>query len=258
MKFFKHVLLATAATGLLAACGTSEPDRAEGGAATGAATGAAIGAVFGGVGAIPGALIGGAVGAGTGAATTPNQVNLGQPVWDQNQQSGVASSGAPAPTASAGASQPLAMAGDDVRTAQQKLQADGFYHGPIDGLYGPQTRAAVIAYQRQNNMAPSGQLDQTTLASLSGAPAGGSSLTLATGADQVRHAQQVLQAQGYYRGAIDGRFGPATRSALVAYQRHNGLKDTAQLDADTMARLNASTNAGYGSAGPNQNTGTNQ
>jgi hypothetical protein len=68
---------------LLGACGRSEPDRVEGGAATGAATGATIGLVGGPVGVVAGGLIGGGVGAVAGATTSPNNVNLGQPVWDR-------------------------------------------------------------------------------------------------------------------------------------------------------------------------------
>jgi branched-subunit amino acid ABC-type transport system permease component len=58
----------------LCACGTQMGDRM----ASGAAIGAGTGAIAGGVGAIPGAI----VGAGVGAFTTPEQVNLGEPVWD--------------------------------------------------------------------------------------------------------------------------------------------------------------------------------
>jgi len=68
---------------LLAACGTSEPDRVQGGAATGAATGATIGLVGGPVGVVVGGVIGGGAGAITGASTTPSEVNLGPPVWDK-------------------------------------------------------------------------------------------------------------------------------------------------------------------------------
>jgi len=80
----KYGLIALA-TMLLAACGTLDGDRAVSGGAIGAGTGAAIGAVFFGVGAIPGAVVGGSVGAGTGVVTTPQQVNLGQPVWSRGQ-----------------------------------------------------------------------------------------------------------------------------------------------------------------------------
>ena len=75
-------LLGTAAVVLaVAACGTREPDRTTGGAATGAATGAAVGALGGPVGVLAGAAIGAGAGAATGYATSPSDVNLGRPVW---------------------------------------------------------------------------------------------------------------------------------------------------------------------------------
>ncbi len=66
---------------LLAACGSSEPGRVQGGAAAGAATGATVGLVGGPVGVVAGAVIGGGAGAITGASTSPRDVNLGEPVW---------------------------------------------------------------------------------------------------------------------------------------------------------------------------------
>lgn len=70
----KHLVLVMAAAASLAGCGTQMGDRL----ASGAAIGAGTGAVFGGVGAIPGAVVGAAV----GGLTSPEQVNLGEPVWD--------------------------------------------------------------------------------------------------------------------------------------------------------------------------------
>jgi hypothetical protein len=70
---------------ILAGCGTSEPDRATGGAATGAGTGAVIGLLGGPVGVGVGALIGAGVGAGTGAGLSPSHVNLGTPPWSDRQ-----------------------------------------------------------------------------------------------------------------------------------------------------------------------------
>jgi hypothetical protein len=75
-------LLGAAAVVLaVAACGTREPDRTTGGAATGAATGAAVGALGGPVGVLAGAAIGAGAGAATGYATSPSDVNLGRPPW---------------------------------------------------------------------------------------------------------------------------------------------------------------------------------
>src|SRR6185437_14292800 len=62
------IAVSVASLSLLAACGSREPERAEGGAATGAATGATVGLVGGPVGVVAGGLIGGAAGAATGAA----------------------------------------------------------------------------------------------------------------------------------------------------------------------------------------------
>jgi phage tail tape-measure protein len=75
---------------LLAACGTREPERAEGGAAAGAATGAAVGLVGGPVGVVAGGAIGGVAGAATGAATKPKDVNVGAPPWHDDSQTGQA------------------------------------------------------------------------------------------------------------------------------------------------------------------------
>ncbi|HTM77767.1 MAG TPA: hypothetical protein VL133_09085, partial [Devosia sp.] len=71
------------ALALLAACGSREPGRVQGGAAAGAATGAAIGLIGGPPGVAAGAVIGGGAGAITGASTTPKQVDLGKPLWDK-------------------------------------------------------------------------------------------------------------------------------------------------------------------------------
>ena len=69
---------------LLAACGTREPERAQGGAAAGAATGATVGPV----GVVAGGAIGGVAGAVTGAATKPRDVNIGAPPWHDNSEAG--------------------------------------------------------------------------------------------------------------------------------------------------------------------------
>jgi len=76
-----QILLACAGLSLLAACGQTKQERAGGGALTGAGTGAAVGALGGPVGAAAGAAIGAATGAATGASTTPQQLNLGQPIY---------------------------------------------------------------------------------------------------------------------------------------------------------------------------------
>lgn len=59
-----------------------------------------------------------------------------------------------------------------VRDAQQKLQQLGLYHGPIDGIYGPQTVAAVHQFQSKNNMPQTGALNDYTQQRLAQAQGG--------------------------------------------------------------------------------------
>ena len=67
----------------LAGCGTDPGDRALSGAMLGAAGGAIIGGAAGNAGA--GAAIGAGVGAVAGVATDPCDVNLGDPVWNNDR-----------------------------------------------------------------------------------------------------------------------------------------------------------------------------
>jgi peptidoglycan hydrolase-like protein with peptidoglycan-binding domain len=50
-----------------------------------------------------------------------------------------------------------------VERVQRALARDGFYRGTLDGLFGPQTRAAVVQFQQQNGLRPTGRLDRATL-----------------------------------------------------------------------------------------------
>lgn len=70
MKALAVMVLAAMA---LAACGTTQGDRA--------ASGAGIGAGIGLLGGPPGVVVGAVVGGATGALTSPDQVDLGRPVW---------------------------------------------------------------------------------------------------------------------------------------------------------------------------------
>ena len=67
---------------------------------------------------------------------------------------------------SASASQSPAVSQAMVQQVQTRLQQAGTYSGRIDGLWGPETEAAVRSYQQQHNLNATGQLDSNTLASL--------------------------------------------------------------------------------------------
>jgi hypothetical protein len=53
-----------------------------------------------------------------------------------------------------------------IANVQSALQQQGYYHGEVDGLLGPQTRAAVADYQRDRGLYITSAIDRPTLESL--------------------------------------------------------------------------------------------
>ena len=53
-----------------------------------------------------------------------------------------------------------------IANVQAALQQQGYYHGEVDGLIGPLTRAAIADYQRDNGLYTTSTIDQPTLQSL--------------------------------------------------------------------------------------------
>jgi hypothetical protein len=74
------VLVIAAAAALLSACGTTQPNRT--------ASGAGIGAGIGLIGGPPGVVVGALAGGAAGGLTSPDQIDLGPPVWDQSDRRG--------------------------------------------------------------------------------------------------------------------------------------------------------------------------
>jgi len=66
---------------------------------------------------------------------------------------------------------PLRVRDDQVADLQQKLNDQGFSAGQVDGLWGPNTSAALRRYQAAKGLQQTGQLDQGTLAALGAASA---------------------------------------------------------------------------------------
>ena len=61
---------------------------------------------------------------------------------------------------------PGLVAGDVVGNVQRVLRYRGFYRGPIDGLSGPATRAAIRAYDASVGLPPTGSIDARLLISM--------------------------------------------------------------------------------------------
>jgi soluble lytic murein transglycosylase-like protein len=109
---------------------------------------------------------------------------------------------------------------------QVGLRAHGFSPGPIDGVRGPQTTNALLAFQRKKGLVADGRVGPATRRALGrrGRPLLGRR-ELAVGALgwDVAVLEFRLRSHGLRRGAIDGNFTRATSAALRRYQRRHAL-----------------------------------
>jgi peptidoglycan hydrolase-like protein with peptidoglycan-binding domain len=114
-----------------------------------------------------------------------------------------------------------------VRAVQQRLRALGHKPGPVDGLYGPLTQAAVKRFQTAAGLAIDGIAGPQTLSALRAEwpqPVGrGTGYGQLGGSAQVRAVQRHLRAANERPGPVDGRFGARTEAAVVRFQSKTGL-----------------------------------
>ena len=55
---------------------------------------------------------------------------------------------------------------EEVKQIQQKLKNWGYYNGQIDGIFGSETKKAVIAFQKKNGLTADGIAGKNTLAAM--------------------------------------------------------------------------------------------
>ncbi len=108
--------------------------------------------------------------------------------------------------------------GENVKTVQYLVTAQGYATG-VDGAFGPQTKAAVQAFQSAHGLGADGIVGPQTWPALI--------IQVKQGSDGA--AVRAVQSQIHSRGdgasqvAVDGIFGPATEAAVQAFQDLLGL-----------------------------------
>jgi hypothetical protein len=113
-----------------------------------------------------------------------------------------------------------------VAALQIGLRAHGFHPGPVDGVRGPRTTRALIAFQHARGVRATGRLGRATRRALGrrGRPLLGQR-ELGPGAIGWDVAVLEFRLRHYGLGgrAVDGRFTLGTAVALSRYQRRRGL-----------------------------------
>ncbi|MEU9762956.1 N-acetylmuramoyl-L-alanine amidase [Streptomyces sp. NPDC047987] len=128
--------------------------------------------------------------------------------------------------------------GPQVAAAQRLLGERGHPAGAEDGSFGPATLSAVRAYQTALGLDADGVVGARTWTALL---SGGATPTIGQGAsgDAVKRLQRALTAALGSPLAVDGSFGPATATAVRAYQTSRGLAADGVVGAATWAALQA-------------------
>lgn len=143
----------------------------------------------------------------------------------------------------------LGMTGNDVYALQERLIELRYLSGVADGVFGAETQAALIAFQKNNGLTADGNAGSSTLKKLAGSckaatrttptPAPSGTVTLREGdeGENVYILQAYLFELGYYTGRIDGRFSAETTEAVKAFQRANGLTADGIAGKGTQSKL---------------------
>ncbi len=145
--------------------------------------------------------------------------------------------------------QPLSRSA--VQSVQDRLHQAGDYGGRIDGAWGPDSVVALQRFQQTHGLQVTGQLNQATVATMGlnvdallGGPqtAAGQAgpvppAAAAVAPDQVRAMQGRLRDMGFYRGPMDGVWGPETQEAIARFQHSRGLEPNSQLNPATLGAL---------------------
>ena len=136
--------------------------------------------------------------------------------------------------------QPLSPAA--TQSVQERLREAGLYRGPADGVWGPESQAALDRFQQGRGLAVTGSVNQATAQALGIPmprllPASDTPAVAGLSPRAIRNLQRQLRALGYYRGASDGVWGAGTQAALERFQRGRGLEATGQVNPVTAQAL---------------------
>jgi peptidoglycan hydrolase-like protein with peptidoglycan-binding domain len=123
---------------------------------------------------------------------------------------------------------PQAAASDPaVAALQVGLQSRGLYQGPIDGIKGPKTAAAIRKLQKRARITVDGVVGPQTkraLGRFARHPLGTRPLDRGKTGWDVASLQFRLAEHGFPSGAFDGVFGPHIDAAVRRFQRWAGVE----------------------------------
>jgi len=130
------------------------------------------------------------------------------------------------------------------RAIQRELNDRGYESGVADGLVGPLTRAAIMAFEYDQGLGLTGQptsglLKQILLGRAAAAPDRGENVRVQSAEAQaiVRSVQDLLAKLGYKPGPINGRLDPRTSRAIRKFEMDQALPVSGRISGPLISRL---------------------
>jgi peptidoglycan hydrolase-like protein with peptidoglycan-binding domain len=125
---------------------------------------------------------------------------------------------------------------------QRELAGLSLYDGAVDGLLGPQTRAAIARYQTANGLTVDGEASEDLLEHVRYSRRIREALDQRSDAaepqvDRVHIIQTGLAELGYSPGPIDGVIGEQTREAIRQFERDRRMAVTGEPTEDLLREL---------------------
>ncbi len=121
------------------------------------------------------------------------------------------------------------VSSETVRAIQRELTARGYDPGPVDGVHGLLTRAAVMAFQHDNRIGVTGEPSEALLKRILlgvGASAQKNETAVSVPKETVgliRAVQHILAKLGYDPGPVDGVMGAGTRRAIRTFEEEQKM-----------------------------------
>ncbi len=136
---------------------------------------------------------------------------------------------------------PAADLRETTRDIQIALAAKGYETGGTDGIAGPVTQAAILAYEIDNALPLTAEPAEALLDMIKsgrrGSPGGGQAAPGAKAEALIRSVQVSLGKLGYKVGRADGQLGEATIAAIRAFEKQQAMPDTGRISGDLVTRL---------------------
>ena len=135
----------------------------------------------------------------------------------------------------------LGSQGSAVRVLQTKLTELGYNTKGTDGIFGNNTRNAVIEFQRAYGLEADGIVGNATRNQINTCYTNHLNNVLSVGSrgSNVKKLQENLTKLGYNTYGADGIFGNNTKKAVLSFQRANNLSADGIVGANTHKAINA-------------------